>query len=77
MLVKGTPFRVLEDINNLIDPNSQWIIEEANDINNKGQIIGYGINPNGETHAFLLNPVPEPTTLSFLLFGTILFKRRR
>jgi len=40
----------------------------ANDINNAGQIVGYG-QINGEQHAFLLTPVPEPETYAMLLAG--------
>ena len=45
------------DLNNLIDPNSGWILEFANDINNNGWIVGGGINPEGKNHAFLLVPI--------------------
>lgn len=40
----------------------------ANDINNSGQIVGYG-RINGEQHAFLLAPVPEPETYAMFLAG--------
>jgi probable HAF family extracellular repeat protein len=33
-----------------------WTLQEARAINDKGQIVGFGINPQGETHAFLLVP---------------------
>lgn len=48
------------DLNNLIDPDSGWFLEEATDINEDGWIVGVGINPNDEAHAFLLNPIPIP-----------------
>jgi len=48
------------DLNTLVDPNSGWRLNLANGINDQGQIVGKGINPDGQTHAFLLNPVPEP-----------------
>jgi probable HAF family extracellular repeat protein len=32
----------------------------AEDINNRGQIVGYGETASGENHAFLMTPVPEP-----------------
>ena len=32
-------------------------LSRATDINNKGQIVGYGANTAGQTHAFLLSPV--------------------
>jgi probable HAF family extracellular repeat protein/parallel beta-helix repeat protein len=44
------------DLNTLIDPGSGWILEEARSINNLGWIVGYGINPGGDRHAYLLIP---------------------
>jgi probable HAF family extracellular repeat protein len=44
------------DLNKLIPDNSGWKLIIAHDINDKGQIVGEGIF-NGETRAFLLNPV--------------------
>lgn len=63
-----------QDLNNLIPANSGWILEGANGINNKGQIVGSGFI-NGQKNAFLLTPisqsVPEPvSSLSLLAFGT-------
>lgn len=45
----------IKDLNNLIPPNSGWVLVLANSINNSGQITGYG-TINGENHAFLLTP---------------------
>jgi probable HAF family extracellular repeat protein len=58
---------VMTDLNNLISPSPRWNLLEASAINNLGQIVGYGINPQGSEHAFLLTPVPEPST--FVLLG--------
>lgn len=44
------------DLNTLIDPASGWTLERADDINSSGWIVGSGINPQGEQHAFLLIP---------------------
>lgn len=52
------------DLNLLIDPSCGWQLNEARAINNNGYIVGWGMNPDWEAHAFLL--VPEPATL--LLF---------
>jgi probable HAF family extracellular repeat protein len=46
------------DLNTLIDPASGWTLWWANDINNSGCIVGQGINPQGQAHAFLLVPKP-------------------
>jgi probable HAF family extracellular repeat protein len=49
---------VITDLATLIDPqsgwNGQWLIPTA--INDAGLIVGYGTNPSGEQHAFLLTP---------------------
>ncbi|MBX9652130.1 DUF3466 family protein, partial [bacterium] len=60
------------DLNSLIDPSSGWIIEEANAINNKGQITGFGRYENGDQRAFILTPVPELSSLCFVSIGFIL-----
>ncbi|GET40292.1 hypothetical protein MiSe_51010 [Microseira wollei NIES-4236] len=50
-----------------------WILDSALDINNAGQIVGYG-SYNGQTRGFLLTPksVPEPSSaLGFLALGAV------
>jgi probable HAF family extracellular repeat protein len=59
------------DLNSSIDPHSGWTLAEAHAINNAGQIVGFGTNALGKTHAFLLTPVPEPSTLALLVMGGI------
>jgi probable HAF family extracellular repeat protein len=44
-----------------------WSLIEATAINDAGQIVGYGINPQGVTSAFILTPVPEPEV--YLMMG--------
>ncbi len=56
------------NLNDLIN-DELWILNRATDINEFGQITGYGTY-NGQTQAFILTPtapVPEPST--FLLLG--------
>lgn len=49
----------MQDLNNLVVNNgSGWTLQYATGINDKDQIVGYGLNPSGQTHAFLLNPLP-------------------
>lgn len=55
----------MKDLNGLIDPDSGWLLRDATAINDLGQIVGYGINPLGQEHAFLLTQIPEPTTVLF------------
>lgn len=45
----------LQDLNNLIPPNSGWVLNEARSINNAGLITGYG-TINGKNRAFVLIP---------------------
>jgi probable HAF family extracellular repeat protein len=47
----------LQDINTLIDPSLGWFVLAAHDVNDAGQIVGYGINNlTGQTHAVRLQP---------------------
>jgi probable HAF family extracellular repeat protein len=45
----------MKDLNSLT-PGSGWTLQEARAINDGGQIVGFGLNPSGDTHAFLLTP---------------------
>ena len=75
---------IMQDLNALIPSNSGWVLERGTGINDSGQICGYGINPGGQTDAFLLTPIPtpEPSTLALLGAGalalaTYAWRRRR
>ena len=46
-----------QNLNALITPSSGWHLSSATAINNVGQIVGRGINPTRQSHAFLLTPV--------------------
>ena len=61
----------IEDLNSLIIATSGWTLEEATGINDSGQICGYGIDPSGNTDAFLLTPIPEPSTFVLLAAGAV------
>ncbi len=50
------------DIYSLIPTSSRWSIGDLTDINERGQIVGHGLGPHGDYRAFLLTPVPEPST---------------
>lgn len=68
----------LQDLNNLIDPNSGWELLDARSINDSGQIVGEGMI-NNQIHAFILTPVPELSTAAYLSLGLValLTTRRR
>lgn len=62
------------NLNDLIPAGCGWTVVDAVDVNNAGQIVGYGINPDGASHAFLLTPIPEPSVLALAapaLFGLL------
>jgi hypothetical protein len=55
------------NLSNLLDLSGKgWIINSLGGINDNGWISGGGISPTGLQHAFILKPVPEPSSL-FLL----------
>jgi probable HAF family extracellular repeat protein len=49
------------DLNTLIPSGSGWELRRAIDLNDLGQIVGFGII-NGQAHGFLLTPVNTPPT---------------
>jgi probable HAF family extracellular repeat protein len=46
----------MQALDSLIPPDSGWVLEFAQAINDRGEITGSGIH-NGENHAFLLTPI--------------------
>ena len=48
----------MTDLNDLLPPLSGWVLTEARQINDSGQIAGFGTY-NGQTRAFLLTNVVE------------------
>jgi len=64
----GTPFAVLYqngkkiNLNDFTPEDSEFEkLENALDINNKGQIVGIGKTTEKETAIFLMNPIPKPS----------------
>jgi len=65
----------MTNLNDLIPANSGWVLREARDINNIGQIVGQG-KIDGESRAFLLDPIPEPSSVCLLVFGAVTMLRK-
>jgi len=65
------------NLNDYLLPGTGWHLMSAGAINNLGQIVGQGTNPQGYDHAFLLTPIPEPAALSLLALGGLVALRRR
>ena len=66
---------LMNDLNDLIPQNSGWELLLAADISDSGRIAGRGAIGD-ELHAYLLTPIPEPSTLG-LVGLTLLFAARR
>ena len=48
----------MHDLNDLLDASSQgWTLFRARDINSHNVIVGQGLNPQGEYHAFIARPI--------------------
>ena len=65
------------DLRSLVDASGAgWTFSSAAGVNDAGQIVGTGYI-EGRTHAFVLTPVPEPTSLAALGLGALAVLRRR
>lgn len=66
------------NLNDLIDPSLGWHLRLATGINDSGQIVGTGINAEGQVRYYELTPnVPEPATIwSFGILAVALAGRR-
>ncbi|MBN1918784.1 MAG: DUF3466 family protein, partial [Verrucomicrobia bacterium] len=67
---------VLRNLNELIPPDSGWVLNKAYGIDDSGRIVGYGVNPQGLERAFLLTPIPEPSVLALAAVGVAVLLRR-
>ena len=47
------------DLNSVIPGDSGWTLLFTQSINDRGQIAGWGVNPSGEIHGYLLTPMAE------------------
>ncbi|MFT3858719.1 MAG: hypothetical protein QM742_14885 [Aquabacterium sp.] len=59
------------DLTDALGADSAWQLVEASAINDAGQIVGWALPSSGEgvARAFLLSPVPEAATWSYMLLG--------
>ena len=67
----------MQDLNSFIDPNSGWVLNSAQDINDAGQIIGLGTLNGQSNRPFLLTPTPEPGTCAIALVASLAVLCRR
>ena len=58
-LAHGSAPRLVLDLNLLIPSDSGWHLINATSINNRGEIVGEGYLPNGQSHAYLLTPLVD------------------
>ncbi len=70
---------VLTDLNDLLDPNSDFVqLYQATGVNENGDIVGFGETRGGNLAGFVIHGfVPAPGTLSILGAAGILATRRR
>lgn len=61
----------LLDLNDLAESGGAgWVLSKAYGINDAGWIVGAGVI-EGEIHAYLLTPVPEPATIALTAIGLL------
>jgi probable HAF family extracellular repeat protein len=66
---QGLGLKLLDD---LVALDANWEIQAAVDINEMGQIVGTAFNTlDGRFRGILLTPIPEPSALIFLCFGSL------
>jgi len=60
-----------DNLNDLILAGSGWTLVDAYGINEAGQIVGWGLNPDGYQRGYLLTPIPEPSAVAVLSLGVV------
>jgi probable HAF family extracellular repeat protein len=68
----------MKDLRTLVsDPGGWSRLTQAYDINNAGQIVGFGTFNGQSNQAFLLAPIPEPGPLLLISWAGLIGVRRR
>ncbi|HMS55082.1 MAG TPA: PEP-CTERM sorting domain-containing protein [Fimbriimonadaceae bacterium] len=69
---------IVTNISDLLAPEfSDWRVDWGIDINERGQILGQAISPDGRDVRVLMEPVPEPGTVFAVGFGLVALMNRR
>jgi hypothetical protein len=65
--------------NSLLVGAAGWQVQRARSINDLGYVVANAVGAEGQVHAVLLTPVPEPGTWALMLTGLLLtpFMRKR
>ncbi len=58
------------DLDSLVVGSDQWQLNEANGINDLGQIVGTGLL-NGQRHGYLLTPISEPPIFALTMIALL------
>ncbi len=61
------------DLSSLVAPSLGWTIEDADAINDRGQIAAEASQQEGSFHAILLTPTPEPSSVDMLIVAAFAF----
>jgi probable HAF family extracellular repeat protein len=62
----------MRDLKSLVDSSANgWSLGRPMSINNVGQIVGVGTDRSGFNEAFLLTPLPEPSSLFLFAIGVL------
>ena len=60
----------MRNLNDLLDSSGDgWVLTHAYDINDRGQIVGFGSNPDGYTHGFQDAHRDSPSNRHFYAYG--------
>lgn len=73
-----TPADGVLQLDQLLDgTGAGWVLSTARDINERGQIVGWGSFNDEPYHAYVMTPVPEPATAGLVGLAVLAIARRR